>query len=372
MDALTILSQSDQDDLRNRINAMQAELDALKLSFLQVSNLGEITNDLGDVHAGRFRTGSLVIDDQGGAHTGTGAFMGDPATFGGVDYDFGGVNNGVLQFGARIADGKMMAGAGNVTIDEDGIKIAEGTAGGKPGQYFPNSITFVDGSGNSWSDLTAYRSGATGYHYVKVRCQVASDATKKAYTELSVLDTTGNLIYSVQIDGSSGIKLVGPTNTIMTLTDALANIQQQLDYPYIGARAYKNSGAQSINNATATAISLDAETNDSDAFHNNATNNSRLTVPTGKAGLYAISGVVQFASNAAGYRQLQIQLNGATILSSFVVAPTTTVTSVLGETKYYLNDGDYIELLAYQNSGGALNVNAGAGNTWFSMVRVGK
>jgi hypothetical protein len=306
----------------------------------------------------------------------TGGFAcGEGIEFNGETFTFGYVKLGVLQWGGKDSDAAFWAGLGIVRIDADGITIVEGSAGGKPGQYAPNSLNFSDGAGNIVSEMAAYKSNSSGYRVVRLRTIVPSDITKKGLIDISVLDTAGTTIYyGIQIDGSGGITFFGPSGILLTVTDTLIDAKKQLDYPFVGVRVYKNAAAQSISNATLAAVTFDAENNDSDGYHDNVTNNSRLTVPAGKAGMYSIAGLIQFASGSAGYRQAQLRVNGATIIGSFLAPPIsgTVVTSVLATTHYYLNDGDYVELLAYHTAGLAINVNQGLGNTWFSMVRVGK
>lgn len=129
---------------------------------------------------------------------------------------------------------------------------------------------------------------------------------------------------------------------------------------FVGARVYHDAN-QSIANNTITSLALNTERFDTDAFHDAVTNNSRLTVPAGKAGKYLIIGNVAFAANATGQRQVRILLNGATVIARTVDAGTIAGdgTFILS-TIYDLAEADYVELQAYQTSGGALNVVATA------------
>ena len=82
-----------------------------------------------------------------------------------------------------------------------------------------------------------------------------------------------------------------------------------------GARVYHNAN-QNIAHNTLTALALNSERWDTDAYHDVTTNNSRLTVPAGQAGKYIIVGHVRFDNNSSGARQIVIRLNGATNLSA--------------------------------------------------------
>lgn len=134
---------------------------------------------------------------------------------------------------------------------------------------------------------------------------------------------------------------------------------EALERPYsrVGARVYHNA-AQSIPNATLTALAFNSERYDTDGLHDTATNNSRLTAT--KAGVYLMTGTFAYGTAASGLRQSYIRLNGATLLvavNSGVAGGTTIATVHNPTTLYQLAVGDYVELVAYQDTGGALNVN---------------
>lgn len=143
---------------------------------------------------------------------------------------------------------------------------------------------------------------------------------------------------------------------------------------FSGARAYRTT-TQSLNTATWTAIGLDAEDFDTATYHDNATNNSRMTVPT--TGKYVAFGGIAFASNATGTRYIGIWKNS--IATGSVLANTNRAASSesalnnnldISTGPVALTAGDYVELAGYQNSGGALNVISGTDTTWLSLMRV--
>lgn len=129
---------------------------------------------------------------------------------------------------------------------------------------------------------------------------------------------------------------------------------------YIGCRA-TSSSAQSISNSTLTAVAFASESFDSDpngAMHDNATNNSRITIRT--AGLYHLGGYVQFASNATGERLIGFAVNGVSITADRRPAASSGVTQAAHYAAYALSASDYVELQVLQTSGGALNVDGGS------------
>lgn len=117
---------------------------------------------------------------------------------------------------------------------------------------------------------------------------------------------------------------------------------------------------QSIPSGAFTSITLDAEDVDTDVDgvggHDNVTNNSRFTARY--PGYHSISGGCSFASNVTGRRGVRVAVNGTAVNGSTVVLAATIAASVVvgnDRNLVYLNVGDYVELQAFQDSGGALN-----------------
>lgn len=139
----------------------------------------------------------------------------------------------------------------------------------------------------------------------------------------------------------------------------------------IWARAYHNA-AQSISSGVSTALAFNSERYDTDTIHDTSTNNSRLTCKT--AGVYQITGHVEWAANATGYRNAVIRIGGSTEIANQLV-PAMTGGIVTGQTvtaTYTLAVNDYVELVVSQNSGSSINVQSSANySPEFEMVRLG-
>lgn len=151
---------------------------------------------------------------------------------------------------------------------------------------------------------------------------------------------------------------------------------QDFVVPRIGISVYITA-VQSIPNAVATAVAYTSERYDTHGFHDNATNNSRLTIPAGMGGLYLATVGGEFATNATGQRAVHFRLNGS--------AGYEAINTVLGSTitqRFSLShvlpmvDGDYLEMLAYQDSGAALNFfpyfanTASLGAIYYTLTRL--
>ena len=140
-------------------------------------------------------------------------------------------------------------------------------------------------------------------------------------------------------------------------------------------RVFHNT-TQSINSGVETAVAFNSERFDqaggaASTQHDTSTNNSRLTALY--AGIYQITGHLFWASNGTGVRYCYIRLNGTTPISIRVEA--SAAVDPLGATQtstlYSLAVNDYVELMASQNSGGALNTaNNNNNSPEFMMVRV--
>lgn len=137
---------------------------------------------------------------------------------------------------------------------------------------------------------------------------------------------------------------------------------------FVGCSLYK-SADQSLANSTTTVITWDLEHYDTNTFHDNSTNNSRITIPSGKAGKYLIQVTLNWNSNATSYREARIRLNGSTLLaySPIQAASSGGVANTLNVVKS-LSVADYIEIQGEQASGGALSISGG--NTYSAQVQV--
>lgn len=122
-----------------------------------------------------------------------------------------------------------------------------------------------------------------------------------------------------------------------------------------GCRAVTNTN-QLISNATYTVLNYNSETYDTDGFHSTSTNTGRMTIPAGLAGYYLLITQAVFDPNATGQRASKIQKNGADVsVGRKMAAYSSTVElTLVGSDIIYLAEGDYVEHLVYQSSGGNL------------------
>ena len=132
----------------------------------------------------------------------------------------------------------------------------------------------------------------------------------------------------------------------------------------LAVRVYRSGGAQSIADATTTAVIFDAVRYDLGTYW---TSGAATRLTAALDGYFAIGAWFDYATNGTGVRVLQIRLNGTTTIAEDVrSAVTGTDTMQTVDTNYYLTRGDYVEMLAFQTSGGPLNLIPEA---WAHLIR---
>lgn len=130
--------------------------------------------------------------------------------------------------------------------------------------------------------------------------------------------------------------------------------------------------AQSIPGVTATAILFDTNEVDSYSGHSVVTNTSRYVAQV--AGWYQLSGVVAYANSSATSYRFGTWFVNSTVLQGGGANETSvaTVSNPLIDPpvrEAFLNVGDFAELRAMQNSGGAINTSIGAGQNSMATIR---
>lgn len=123
-----------------------------------------------------------------------------------------------------------------------------------------------------------------------------------------------------------------------------------------------------------TALTFNTERFDTDTMHSTSVNTGRITFTT--AGVYQVTGHVEFAASAGGtVRAVEIRVDGSTVIAQ-VNGPGLGASATVNLTvtaMYAFTAAQYVELLAYQDTGGSLNVLAsGNYSPEFSAVWVGK
>jgi hypothetical protein len=170
----------------------------------------------------------------------------------------------------------------------------------------------------------------------------------------TTLTTKGDLIVATG-SGTFVRQGVGTNGQVLTADSAQADgvIWATPSAPsFIGARAYATSD-QTMSNGANTIFNLDSENYDTDGFHSTTTNNSRMTIPAGRAGYYLITAVTTYQGGNvnSGQRDFWIFKNGTTATASIVDQRDANFLGMSVSDIQYLAVGDYIQIAGYQDSG---------------------
>lgn len=188
----------------------------------------------------------------------------------------------------------------------------------------------------------------------------------------TIFDAKGDIIAATAADTASRLA-VGTNGQVLTADSAEATGLKWAT-PSSGAASYvgnnNNGTTQTISNNTQTAIAWTVEVFDTNGFHDNATNNTRITIPTGKTGYYLINARHEWDGNTSGERGLWVKKNGTTTVATadfHNAASTGPFMKVTGV--QYLSAGDYIEMICYQTSGANRTIDMSNGE--FSVSYLG-
>ena len=135
-------------------------------------------------------------------------------------------------------------------------------------------------------------------------------------------------------------------NTASEVRTALTSVLTRADK--LGASVYQSS-AHSVSASTWTTVQMDAEYFDDESYHDNATNNTRLTVPS--AGLYLFGGGARVVNTTA--RSItRLTVNGTAIAPQAENHGSGYLGDVVVALQM-LSASDYVEVQMYHNSSGA-------------------
>ena len=195
-----------------------------------------------------------------------------------------------------------------------------------------------------------------------------------ADTQNTVIDAEGDLLVGDAADALQRLA-IGSNAQVLTV-DTAVDGKIKWATPaggstFVGVSVYKSSG-QTIANDTQVILDWDSENFDTDGFHDNSVNNSRLTVPAGKAGKYICTANITFNAASTGAHVGQIRVNG----NGRQVTNHTAIANVEGQTVTNaiildLAVGDYVEMWVIHHNGGNLNTQSGVANSNFCLGYLG-
>lgn len=257
----------------------------------------------------------------------------------------------------NVGDGVNLTDYASIKNVQNGTPIWCGTAGGSA-----NALTL-----SCSPATTAYVAGQT-FRFVSASANTTAStvavsglATKAIQANGMALvanDILSGKLYEITYDGTA-FQLVSDSNrTINNPT-----VGGLLTYATIPACSATLSGVQSIPNNTVTRIAFDTKSYDNLSELDIVTNKGRYTATN--AGIYDIRATTEWVS-APTAATIGIYKNGSTTYTFF--NNTAQSASVSGVIKLVATD--YIEIAVFQNSGGAINLNA-AVFCWLQITRIG-
>jgi hypothetical protein len=192
---------------------------------------------------------------------------------------------------------------------------------------------------------------------VKAAYDLADGAIAK-----STVTTAGDIIYrNATVPVRLGIGTAG--QVLKVNSGATAPEWGAAAAGFVGCSITRTNTSSAITNGVNYMVPFTAENYDTDAFHDNSTNNSRITIPTGKGGKYYVSTMYNNALGAIGsYAIIRIYLNGSQIAQGFREGFILNSDATCGNASAVLtlSAGDYIEM-GYQQG------NTETVNMWFVM-----
>jgi hypothetical protein len=199
------------------------------------------------------------------------------------------------------------------------------------------------------------------------------------------LTTAGNIAclsggIAANLGGVQGSTVTALTSMI-TPALTVSNHAPGIAHTFPSCRAERQA-VQTLTTGVWTAISLDTETWDTDAYF--APTSKTMTLPAGYGGLYLVTISALFVNNLTGFRGVALSLNDSTDTANGVVFDGMNQTNAAGGSTFRagpyaglvrLSAGDTLTLKAIQTSGGNLDVdNVSAGRSYgtaLEIIRIG-
>jgi hypothetical protein len=218
------------------------------------------------------------------------------------------------------------------------------------------------GVGTNDHRLVAASGEATGLKYV-------------ADTQNTVIDAEGDLLVGDAADALQRLA-IGSNAQVLTV-DTTVDGKIKWATPaagstFVGVQVTKTANT-SVGSGANVQIPWDSEAFDTNAFHDNSTNNARLTVPSGQGGYYTVYFAMQWASSATVARRIvAIYKNGnsstGTFINNFETSSINFPSCAMSFT-INLAAADWLEIDAYQGTAGALDFRSS--NAIFGMEKIG-
>jgi hypothetical protein len=129
----------------------------------------------------------------------------------------------------------------------------------------------------------------------------------------TILNAKGDLIAATAADTPAALT-VGANGTVLTAASGEATGLQwaaPTTPAVVGCSIKRENVSTAMTANTAFAVAFTTQNFDTDSFHDTSTNNTRITIPSGKGGKYLVSAFVNNAFGTNAYALLSLYKNGA-------------------------------------------------------------
>ena len=239
----------------------------------------------------------------------------------------------------QFNDGGVLAGDAGLTYNKttDALTVLGDIVVGT-GVVRANSADGADGS----TMIVAGGGGGTQTRGGMLRVY-GNESASTGKVQLVAGNVTGSAVEVLRADGSVALVVDGATGAVSL------GLQPR-------AGAY-HTALQSLATSTETPITFNTEDFDVGALHDVSTNPTRFTVPAGGAGVYLLTGSITYATAASTVTRAWWKKNGTTHVAGGVSGLTSAAssTSLCVTALVTLAAADYVELIGFQSTGGALN-----------------
>ena len=184
----------------------------------------------------------------------------------------------------------------------------------------------------------------------------------KSRSNATAPNAKGTLVVGNGTDASTTLAVASTAGYVLTVDSAQATglkwAAASSTPTFVGCAAISTS-ATNVGNNTWTAVAFQSERFDTDSFHDNSTNNSRITIPAGKGGYYLVIYRSGFESITTNDCIMKLYKNGSAFDEGYTYSTISKVSSPYIKADMHssaivsLAAGDYIQLYVLQASGGS-------------------
>lgn len=186
-----------------------------------------------------------------------------------------------------------------------------------------------------------------------------------------LITTAGDLLYGTAADTVARLGIGTAGQVLKVNSGATAPEWGSATAAFSGCSLY-NTGNQTFNHNTTLILAWNAENFDTNSYHDNVTNNSRITVPN--AGYYLFNLFVTTTSSNQGTVQAYLRKNNATNWAYYqenMNQNNTQDFSIAFSTVLNLAANDYVEARMYQTGGSTETIYGTQDEIYFDCIYLG-